>query len=109
MKQQVQELKEEVRRMLTSPVDNKPSQKLNLIDVIQRLGVSYHFENEIEETLQQLHLALHDHDDQKNDDDLYTIALQFRLLRKQGYYISCGKFSPILITLQTLCTSMSTF
>uniref|UniRef100_A0A2N9I7S9 Uncharacterized protein n=1 Tax=Fagus sylvatica TaxID=28930 RepID=A0A2N9I7S9_FAGSY len=91
LKQQVQELKEEVRRMLTSPVDNKPSQKLNLIDVIQRLGVSYHFENEIEETLQQLHLALHDHDDQKNDDDLYTIALQFRLLRKQGYYISCAE------------------
>uniref|UniRef100_A0A2N9I731 Uncharacterized protein n=1 Tax=Fagus sylvatica TaxID=28930 RepID=A0A2N9I731_FAGSY len=93
LKQQVQELKEEVRRMLTSPVDNKPSQKLSLIDVIQRLGVSYHFENEIEETLQQLHLALHDHDDQKNDDDLYTIALQFRLLRKQGYYISCEKFT----------------
>ena len=76
--------------MLTSPVDNKPSQKLNLIDVIQRLGVSYHFENEIEENLQQLHVSLHDHDDQKNDDDLYNVALQFRLFRQQGYYISCG-------------------
>ncbi len=90
MKQQVQELKEEVKRMLTSPVDNKPSQKLNLIDVIQRLGVSYHFENEIEENLQQLHASLHDRDDQKNDDDLYNVALQFRLFRQQGYYISCG-------------------
>ena len=90
MKQQVQELKQEVRRMLTSPVDNKFSQKLNLIDVIQRLGVSYHFENEIEENLQQLHVSLHDHDDQKNDDDLYNVALQFRLFRQQGYYISCG-------------------
>jgi (-)-germacrene D synthase len=90
LKQQVQELKEEVKRMLTSPVDNKPSQKLNLIDVIQRLGVSYHFENEIEENLQQLHVSLHDRDDQKNDDDLYNVALQFRLFRQQGYYISCG-------------------
>jgi (-)-germacrene D synthase len=90
LNQQVQELKEEVKRMLTSPVDNKPSQKLNLIDVIQRLGVSYHFENEIEENLQQLHISLHDRDDQKNDDDLYNVALQFRLFRQQGYYISCG-------------------
>jgi (-)-germacrene D synthase len=90
LKQQVQELKEEMKRMLTSPVDNKPSQKLNLIDVIQRLGVSYHFENEIEENLQQLHISLHDRDDQKNDDDLYNVALQFRLFRQQGYYISCG-------------------
>lgn len=76
--------------MLTSPVE-KPSQKLNLIDALQRLGVSYHFENEIEETLQQLHMTLHDSDDQENDDDLYIVALQFRLLRQQGYYISCGK------------------
>ncbi|GMY31369.1 (-)-germacrene D synthase-like, partial [Fagus crenata] len=93
LKQQVQELKEEVKRMLTSPVDNKPSQKLNLIDVIQHLGVSYHFENEIEENLQQLHVSLHDRDDQKNDDDLYNVALQFRLFRQQGYYISCDKFT----------------
>nr|XP_023909266.1 (-)-germacrene D synthase-like [Quercus suber] len=92
LKQQVQELKEEVMCMLTSPVE-KPSQKLNLIDVLQRLGVSYHFENEIENFLQQLHRTLLDHDDQENDDDLYTVALQFRLLRQQGYYISCDKFT----------------
>ncbi|KAL0004182.1 hypothetical protein SO802_011743 [Lithocarpus litseifolius] len=92
LKQQVQELKEEVRSMLTSPVE-KPSQKLNLIDALQRLGVSYHFENEIEETLQQLHMTLHDSDDQENDDDLYIVALQFRLLRQQGYNISSEKFT----------------
>ncbi|KAK4576356.1 hypothetical protein RGQ29_027072 [Quercus rubra] len=92
LKQQVQELKEEVMCMLTSPVE-KPYQKLNLIDVLQRLGVSYHFENEIEKFLQQLHRTLLDHDDQENDDDLYTVALQFRLLRQQGYYISCDKFT----------------
>ena len=83
-------MKEEVRRMLTSPVE-EPSQKLNLIDLLQRLGVSYHYENEIEKTLQQLHKTLYDRDDQENADDLYNVALQFRLLRQQGYYISCGK------------------
>ncbi|KAM3744366.1 hypothetical protein ACB098_06G048100 [Castanea mollissima] len=92
LKLQVQEMKEEVRRMLTSPVE-EPSQKLNLINLLQRLGVSYHYENEIEKTLQQLHRTLYDRDDQQNADDLYNVALQFRLLRQQGYYISCDIFS----------------
>uniref|UniRef100_A0A7N2M9K7 Uncharacterized protein n=1 Tax=Quercus lobata TaxID=97700 RepID=A0A7N2M9K7_QUELO len=92
LKLQIQEMKEEVRRMLTSPVE-EPSQKLNLIDLLQRLGVSYRYENEIEKTLQQLRKTLYDRDDQENADDLYNVALQFRLLRQQGYYISCDKFS----------------
>jgi (-)-germacrene D synthase len=74
LKQEVQELKEEVRRMLTSPVE-KLSQKQNLIDVIQRLGVSYNFENEIKKTMQQLYMTLHNPNDHENDDDLYTVAL----------------------------------
>uniref|UniRef100_A0A2N9H4D2 Terpene synthase N-terminal domain-containing protein n=1 Tax=Fagus sylvatica TaxID=28930 RepID=A0A2N9H4D2_FAGSY len=92
LEQKVQEMKEAVRRMLTSPIENL-SQKLNLIDVIQRLGVSYQFENEIEKSLQQLHMTLQDSNDHENDDDLYTVALQFRLLRQQGYRISCDKFT----------------
>ncbi|XP_062162911.1 (-)-germacrene D synthase-like [Alnus glutinosa] len=92
IKQQVQELKEKVRTMLITPSEN-PSQKLNLIDAVQRLGVSYHFENEIQEILQHSHKTLHDLNDHENNDDLYTIDLQFRLLRQQGYYISCNKFA----------------
>jgi (-)-germacrene D synthase len=52
--QQVQELKEKVRKMLIALIEN-PSQKLNFINAIQRLGVSYHFEIEIQEILQQFH------------------------------------------------------
>jgi hypothetical protein len=77
--------------MLLAPSEN-PSQKLNLIDSIQRLGMSYHFENEIQEILQQSYKTFHDLDNHENNHDLYTIALQFRLLRQQGYYISCGTF-----------------
>lgn len=91
IKQQVEELKEKVRKMLMAPGE-KSSQKLNFIDAIQRLGVSYHFENEIQEILQQLHETLHDCDDHEYDDDLHTVALRFRLLRQQGYYISCGTY-----------------
>jgi hypothetical protein len=35
-------------------------QKLNFIDAIQRLGVSYHFENEIQEIFQQFHETLYE-------------------------------------------------
>lgn len=39
--QQLQQLKEEVRRLMSTP-DDKPTQKLHLIDAIQRLGMTYH-------------------------------------------------------------------
>ena len=84
LEQHVQELKEEVRRMLMTSLENV-SQKLNLIDDIQRLGVSYHFGNEIEEILQKIHEGSYDLD------NLCTAALCFRLLRQQGYNVSCGK------------------
>ena len=71
--------------------NDQPSQKLNFIDAIQHLGVSYHFESEIETALQHIYETDYDHHDDKAKDDLYTIALLFRLLRQQGYPISCGK------------------
>ncbi|PRQ20470.1 putative lyase [Rosa chinensis] len=87
--QRVRELKEEVKSvLLMAPT----SQKLNLIDDIQRLGVSYHFENEIDQMLQKIHNS--SYDDQENNDadkELYTVALRFRLLRQTGFEVSCSK------------------
>ncbi|XP_058100953.1 (-)-germacrene D synthase-like [Magnolia sinica] len=78
----VEMLKEEVRRML---VNAKGSvQEMNLIDDIQRLGVAYHFEKEIDEALQRMYDAYTD----VNYDDLYAVALRFRLLRQGGYNVS---------------------
>ncbi|TQD91283.1 hypothetical protein C1H46_023127 [Malus baccata] len=88
LEQHVQELKEEVRSMLMTSPENV-SQKLNLIDDIQRLGVSYHFGNEIEEILQKIHKSSY------NLDDLYTVALRFRLLRQQGFNVSCDLFNKL--------------
>ena len=85
---EARELKDQVKKMLEAPVTN-PSEKLELVNAIQRLGVAYHFENEIEAILHQVtHNTLDHH---YNDDDLYTVALRFRLLRQQGYNISCGE------------------
>ncbi|XP_022717944.1 (+)-delta-cadinene synthase isozyme A [Durio zibethinus] len=82
-----EELKEEVRKMLLAPIDNS-NQKLPLIDAIQRLGVSYHFEKEIEDELETIY---RDNNDIEND--LYTTALRFRLLREHGFYVSCEVFN----------------
>ncbi|XP_065862230.1 (-)-germacrene D synthase-like [Euphorbia lathyris] len=76
-------LKEEVRKMITTP-PNK-SQLLNLVDAIQRLGIAYHFEHEIEE---QLHNIFRNQKNSVITDDLHTTALEFRLLRQQGYFVS---------------------
>ncbi|KAL6315648.1 hypothetical protein AAG906_004819 [Vitis piasezkii] len=94
-KKQVEDLKEEVRRELMAAAGN-PSQLLNFIDAVQRLGVAYHFESEIEESLQHIYDRFHDADD--TNDDLYNIALRFRLLRQQGYNISCGSFKEDLMS-----------
>ncbi|KAJ4945400.1 hypothetical protein NE237_014245 [Protea cynaroides] len=86
--EQVEELKEEVRRMLAVDA-NDSSKKLKLIDSLQRLGVAYHFEGEIEEALKQIHDAPNGFD----EIDLYTMALQFRLLRQHGYNVQCDAFN----------------
>ncbi|CAN1323268.1 Alpha-copaene synthase [Linum perenne] len=64
-------------------VDEK--EKLVMIDAFQRLGISYHFESEIE---LQLH-NMSSHDSMINfNHDLYSVALWFRLLRQQGLHVS---------------------
>ncbi|TXG46287.1 hypothetical protein EZV62_028215 [Acer yangbiense] len=91
------ELKEEIKRMLmVVDVNNKPLQKLDLIDAIQRLGMSYHFETEIDEILETIHKDRHVSgliDDNNVYDHLHSISLQFRLLRQHGHKISCDVFN----------------
>lgn len=50
--EQYDALKQEVRRMITSAAD-EISHKLHLIDAVQRLGIAYQFEKEIEDELQK--------------------------------------------------------
>lgn len=85
--QEVEMLKEEVKKMLKEAKIEPPKQ-MNLIDTLQRLGVAYHFELEIEEAMKELH---YDDNAFLKIDDLYTAALYFRLLKQQGYNAPCGK------------------
>uniref|UniRef100_A0A6N2LMZ8 Terpene synthase N-terminal domain-containing protein n=1 Tax=Salix viminalis TaxID=40686 RepID=A0A6N2LMZ8_SALVM len=72
---QVEELKENVKDMLmTSKAD--PVQNIEFINLLCRLGVSYHFDSEIENNLTEIF------DDlpnllEKHDYDLYTLSLYF--------------------------------
>ncbi|KAL0362769.1 UNVERIFIED_CONTAM: Beta-caryophyllene synthase [Sesamum calycinum] len=82
-----------VKKVLARVPDHS-SHKLELIDSIQRLGVSYHFEEEIEKSLQCMHdtyLGC-----SSKDNDLRTVALRFRLLRQQGYRVSCDVFNKFI-------------
>ncbi|KAK9268344.1 hypothetical protein L1049_000093 [Liquidambar formosana] len=91
MTKQIEELKAAVRRKLVAAAD-KPSKKLNVIDAIQRLGLAYHFKIEIEEALEHIFRTYHKENNHEGD-DLYHVALRFRLLREQGYPISCDVFN----------------
>ncbi|KAL3329417.1 hypothetical protein AABB24_036485, partial [Solanum stoloniferum] len=87
-KHEHEELKEKVRQMLVESPNNS-TQKLVLIDTIQRLGVEYHFKNDIETSIQNI---FEESQQSKNDDDLYIVALRFRLVRQQRHYMSSDVF-----------------
>ena len=72
---------------------DKSAEKLDLIDAIQRLGVAYHFESEIEACLHNIHNSYYEFLDKDHEDanDLRVISLRFRLLRQQGYRVSSGE------------------
>ncbi|KAL2496218.1 Alpha-humulene/(-)-(E)-beta-caryophyllene synthase [Forsythia ovata] len=84
--QERQRLKEEVKKLLVATPDY-PLHKLYLIDAIQRLGIGYHFETEIENSLKYIYDTFHE------SNDLRSCALRFRLLRQQGYYVSSDVFN----------------
>ncbi|KAI3473714.1 hypothetical protein Pfo_031355 [Paulownia fortunei] len=76
----------------------EPLRQLELIDNLQRLGISYHFEDKINQILNYIY---QEHKYCKNyERDLYSTALEFRLLRQHQIF-DCfkndrGDFKPSL-------------
>ncbi|PIA51621.1 hypothetical protein AQUCO_01100462v1 [Aquilegia coerulea] len=87
--QRIEELKKQVKSLLYL-ASGDLFQEVELIDNIQRLGLAYHFEIEIETMLQRIHDENIQVFNQNVDDctNLHRVALQFRLLRQAGYYVS---------------------
>ncbi|XP_015065631.1 (-)-alpha-terpineol synthase-like [Solanum pennellii] len=102
--ERAEKLKEEVRRMLEKRMTNSLEQ-LELVDILQRLGIYYHFEEEIDTVLKQIYVDYNKRD--HHNEELYATALEFRLLRQHGYHlpqeIFCsfineeGKFKTALV------------
>ncbi|XP_022740880.1 terpene synthase 10-like [Durio zibethinus] len=82
----------EVRMMLDKVMD--PLEKLELVDTLQRLGLSYHFEKETKRILESI-MADQSKVSWKKD-NLYATALEFRLLRQHGYKVSQEVFSSFM-------------
>ena len=91
--QEVQKMKEEVKRMLAVAAPNL-SETLELIDTIQRLGLEYHFEDQISEKLRENKKISLD----KYNGDLHIVSLWFRLLRQEGYNVSSSTYLHIHTT-----------
>ncbi|KAF8410924.1 hypothetical protein HHK36_003461 [Tetracentron sinense] len=76
-------LKRDVRIMFVNVVE--PLAQLELIDVLQRLGVAYQFEEDIKRTLDTIYISRNN--DKWMEEDLHSTALHFRLLRQHGFHV----------------------
>ncbi|KVH96607.1 probable terpene synthase 11 [Cynara cardunculus var. scolymus] len=83
----IEQLKENTRRALMSISD--PITRMELIDTIQRLGVGHHFDEEMHEILENLTEDL-------PDDNLYAVALCFRLQRHNGLHTNPDVFQNFM-------------
>ncbi|CAK9149259.1 unnamed protein product [Ilex paraguariensis] len=88
---QADKLKDDVKCLINGVMNQMA--KLELIDVIQRLGLKYLFETEIKNGLD---IVYKDSNNAGSSDELYAVALKFRLFRQHGYNISQDVFERFI-------------
>nr|ARE72260.2 terpene synthase [Cannabis sativa] len=90
---QVEELKEVVRKEIFGEfLCDDWNNRLKLIDVVERLGLSYHFESEIQNELQHIYNKISINDSNFKHETLHDASIRFRLLRQHGYRVSLDIF-----------------
>ncbi|KAF7850010.1 hypothetical protein BT93_L0033 [Corymbia citriodora subsp. variegata] len=100
--EQVQRLKKEVKGLFDTEMNTVA--KLEFIDVVQRLGLGYHFETEIKNALSSIY---NNSEDAQLSDYLYAASLQFRLLRQHGYKVSQDVFQKFMDKMGTFNESLN--
>lgn len=63
-----------------------------MIDAIQRLGLDFHFQQEIDEILSKQYVKANTYGAYDHH-DLQEVSLRFRLLRQEGYNVTSGNIS----------------
>ncbi|KAK4792643.1 hypothetical protein SAY86_023078 [Trapa natans] len=77
-------------RNLIGKVKNGSLESLEMVDTLQRHGISYNFEKEIKSILRE-HFTW-TCNGRSDSDNIYEIALRFRLLRQEGYNVPADVF-----------------
>ncbi|KAI4322584.1 hypothetical protein L6164_022261 [Bauhinia variegata] len=76
---------------MMNAADAEPLSLLELIDKVQRLGMTYKFEEDINRALQSI-ISLGNLND-RAEKNLYATSLSFRLLRQHGFHVSQDLFN----------------
>ncbi|MED6130892.1 hypothetical protein PIB30_004752 [Stylosanthes scabra] len=90
LEERARKLEEEVRGLMKK-VEIEPLSLLELMDNVERLGMTYKFEDDIKTALQNTIVPLL-HDNTINKYGLHATALSFRLLRQHGFNVSPDVF-----------------
>jgi hypothetical protein len=85
MEERAEILREDARKILMGSTELPET--LNLILTMQRLGLDYYYEDEIDKLLNRIYNSDY------NDKDLNLVSLRFYLLRRNSYHVSSGKIS----------------
>ncbi|XP_062076343.1 alpha-humulene synthase [Humulus lupulus] len=86
--QEVEELKAVVKKEIFGESAYDVSHQLKLINAVERLGLSYLFESEIENELESIYNKSVDQNYILKDENLHDASLRFRLLRQHGFRVS---------------------
>ncbi|KAI3498879.1 hypothetical protein L1887_34665 [Cichorium endivia] len=66
---------------------------LDMIDALQKLCISHHFQDEIGSILKTLNTKISNANAYKHGQSLYEVSLNFRILRQEGYYVPADVFA----------------
>ncbi|KAJ9540447.1 hypothetical protein OSB04_026953 [Centaurea solstitialis] len=81
--------------IFNAPAMENPLRTLELVDDLQRLGISYHFHDELSNVLKTIYGCYYESHEKWNTLDLNLKSLGFRLLRQHGYRIPQEIFEDI--------------